>query len=232
MAETAAGPGPVRLSVVIPTAGPEPTLAACLEGLRLGRAWDGEMEIVLAVAGDGRAAAAGVRIVASASGRGLQLGSGARAARGAWLLFVHADTVLAPGWADEAAAFMTDPANTERAATFRFALDDRSGAARRLEAMVAWRCRALGLPYGDQGLLISRAFYDRLGGFAHLPLMEDVAFVRRIGRTRLHFFETAALTSAARYRRAGYIRRSARNLGCLALYFLGVPPRLIVRLYG
>ena len=238
MAETAAGPGPVRLSVVIPTVGPEPTLAACLEGLRPARAWGEEIEIVLAAAEDESAATAraaqamGARIVASVRGRGLQLGAGARAARGAWLLFVHADTLLAPGWAEEAAAFMADPANVERAGAFRFALDDPAPAARRLEAMVAWRCRALGLPYGDQGLLISRAFYDRLGGFAHLPLMEDVAFARRIGRARLHFFDTAALTSAARYRRAGYAWRSARNLGCLALYFLGVPPRLIVRLYG
>ena len=112
------------------------------------------------------------------------------------------------------------------------ALDDPKAAARRLEVMVAWRCRVLGLPYGDQGLLISRAFHDRLGGFSDQPLMEDVALVRRIGRARLRFFETAALTSAARYRRAGYAWRSARNLGCLALYFLGVPPRWIVPLYG
>ncbi|MEE8246899.1 MAG: glycosyl transferase family 2, partial [Alphaproteobacteria bacterium] len=89
-----------------------------------------------------------------------------------------------------------------------------------------------GLPYGDQGLLIHRDLYSRVGGFRPLPLMEDVDIVRRIGARRLVVLEAAALTSAARYRRAGYLRRSLRNLACLGLYFLGVPPRLLVRLYG
>jgi hypothetical protein len=61
--------------------------------------------------------------------------------------------------------------------------------------------------------------------------MEDVDLVRRIGRARLSVLDCAATTSAARYG-AGYARRSARNLACLALYIAGVPPRLIVRLYG
>ncbi len=237
MTEKTAGPGPVRLSVVIPTVGSEPSLAACLAGLRAAPAWTEETEIIVAAAGETgatapTAAAAGARVLTTERGRGLQLGTGARAARGEWLLFVHADTVLEPGWAEEARAFMAKPGNRERAGAFHLTLDDPAAAARRLETLVAWRCRVLALPYGDQGLLISRHFYDRLGGFPHLPLMEDVALVRRIGRARLHFFQTAALTSAARYRHAGYVWRSARNLGCLALYFLGVPPRLIAQLYG
>ena len=232
--ETTGASGSPRLSVVIPTAGAEPSLPACLAGLGLGEA---EIEVIVAAAdADAEtaraAAAAGARVVATERGRGHQLSAGARVARGTWLLFVHADTVLGAGWNEEAEAFIAEPGNRERAGVFRLTLDDRAAAARRLEAMVAWRSRALGLPYGDQGLLISRDFYDRLGGYAALPLMEDVALVRRIGRARLRHFETAALTSAARYRRAGYLRRSARNLSCLALYFLGVPPRWIVRLYG
>ena len=227
----------VALTVVIPTVGPEPHLAACLDGLRAAPARREETEIVVAAAGGSEAtartaAATGATVLTTERGRGLQLSAGAAAARGTWLLFIHADTVLGAGWAAEAGAFMAEPRNQARAGAFRLTLDDPAPAARRLEAMVAWRCRALGLPYGDQGLLISRDFYGRLGGFAHVPLMEDVALVRRIGRARLHLFETAALTSAARYRRAGYIRRSARNLGCLALYFLGVPPRVIARVYG
>ena len=127
---------------------------------------------------------------------------------------------------------MAAAGSAQRAAVFRFVVDDEDVAARRLEALVAWRCRALGLPYGDQGLLIHRDLYRRVGGFRPLPLMEDVDIVRRIGARRLVVLEAAALTSAARYRRAGYLRRSLRNLACLGLYFLGVPPRLLVRLYG
>ncbi len=173
----------------------------------------------------------GARVVASPPGRGIQLAEGARQARGRWLLFLHADTVPGEGWAEAVFGYCGDPANGERAATFRFALDDTAPSARRLEAAVAWRTAALGLPYGDQGLLISRAFYDLLGGFRPLPLMEDVDFVRRIGRRRLDTLDVAAVTSAARYRKSGYLRRSGRNLFCLGLYFLGVPPAAIARIY-
>ena len=119
-----------------------------------------------------------------------------------------------------------------RTAHFAFALDDASPEARRLERLVAWRCRALALPYGDQGLLLSRALYEAVGGFRPLPLMEDVDLVRRLGRRRLVALPVPAVTSAGRWRREGWRRRSARNLACLSLWFMGVPPRLIARLYS
>jgi hypothetical protein len=173
----------------------------------------------------------GAQTVAAPRGRGSQLAAGAAHANGEWLLFLHADTVLPGDWADAVRSFIADPVNACRAATFTFALDDPRPQARRVERAVAWRCRALGLPYGDQGLLISRAFYRELGGFRSLPLMEDVDLVRRIGRGRLVLLPAAAITSAARYRSGGYILRPIRNLACLGLYFLGVPPQTIAWLY-
>ena len=122
--------------------------------------------------------------------------AGAEAASGQWLLFLHADTVLQAGWRSEAAQFMAEPGHETRAAVFRFALDDGSRWARWLEKAVAWRGRALCLPYGDQGLLIHRGFYHSLGGFRPLPLMEDVDLIRRIGCGRLRVLRSAALTSA------------------------------------
>ncbi|MDA0221230.1 MAG: glycosyl transferase family 2, partial [Proteobacteria bacterium] len=95
-----------------------------------------------------------------------------------------------------------------------------------------WRARRFGLPYGDQGLLIARDFYETLGGFRPLPIMEDVDLVRRIGKARLTTLQGHVTTSAARYRRSGYTVRMLRNLACLTLYFAGLPPRLIARLYG
>jgi hypothetical protein len=88
------------------------------------------------------------------------------------------------------------------------------------------------LPYGDQGLLIAHGLYDAVGGFAAIPLMEDVDLVRRLGRRRLAPIAATAVASAHRYRSAGYLRRPLRNLFCLSLYFAGVPPRRIARLYG
>ncbi len=223
------------LSIVIPTLNAARALPNTLRALAVpGPHRSCEVLAVDGGSSDGTAAIAedhGARVVESAPGRGTQLSEGARHAGGRWLLFLHADTVPERGWADAVFRHCGDPANRERAATFRFALDDSSRAARRLEAIVAWRTAALGLPYGDQGLLISRGFYDSLGGFRPLPLMEDVDIVRRIGRRRLDVLDVAAVTSAVRYRRAGYLRRSGRNLVCLGLYFLGVPPGAIARLY-
>lgn len=223
------------LSIVIPALNAGAVLARTLDAVAPSRPEPGrEILVVDGGSSDGTAAVArrrGARVIATAPGRGRQLAEGARQARGDWLLFLHADTAPADGWADAVSTYCGDPANRERAATFRFALDDRARAARRLEAIVAWRTRRLGLPYGDQGLLISRPFYDALGGFRPLVLMEDVDLVRRIGRRRLDSLDVAAVTSAVRYRRAGYVRRSGRNLCCLALYFLGVPPRAIARFY-
>ena len=224
------------LSMVIPTLDSADCLARCLAPLD---AADNDIEVIVVDGGSrdgtpGLAESLGARVVTSAAGRGTQLIAGAAAARGRWLLFLHADTRLAEGWRDAAEGFM-DAASApldDRAAVFRYTLDDDSPAARRLEILVDWRCRLLGLPYGDQGLLISRGFYDELGGFRPLPLMEDVEIIRRIGRRRLVMLDAAALTSAARYRRDGYLRRTARNLICLALYFLGLSPSSLVRLYG
>jgi rSAM/selenodomain-associated transferase 2 len=226
-----------KLSIVIPTLNAADTLGAAIAALGDAVGVGSEAEIIVVDGGsvDGTpalAASCGAQVIATPPGRGGQLAVGAQAARREWLLFLHADTILEPGWPRAIEHFISKHENETRAATFRFALDDDSAAARRLEKLVAWRCRRLGLPYGDQGLVIARAFYDRLGGFRPLPLMEDVDFVRRIGRRRLDMLDARAVTSAARYRRNGWLLRSARNLCCLTLYFLGLPPRLIQRLYA
>ncbi|MGQ0664222.1 MAG: TIGR04283 family arsenosugar biosynthesis glycosyltransferase [Pseudomonadota bacterium] len=222
------------LSIVIPTldaAGSiEATLAALAEAAGL------DHEIVVSDGGslDGTLAGAarrGARVIEGPRGRGRQLSRGAQAAAGEWLLFLHADTRPAPGWSAVVSEFCADERNRDRAGYFRLVFDDPSPAARRLEAMVRLRCRLLALPYGDQGLIVARATYEAVGGFKPLPLMEDVELVRRLGRRRLVALEHAAITSAARYRRDGWLRRPLRNLFCLALYFAGLDPARIARLY-
>lgn len=221
------------LSIVLPTRDDAATLGRALAAL----SGSGLAQEILVVDGGSRdftgavARRHGARVVDSPPRRGEQLGRGASEAAGDWLLFLCADTVLAPGWAAALGDFMADPANARRAAHFRLVLDDPSPAARRLERWVGWRCRRLGLPDGGQGLALSRAFYDELGGYPPLPLMEDVALARRIRRDRLVELPVGALTSARRYREGGWLLRPLRGLACLALHRAGLPPALIARLY-
>lgn len=228
------------ISVVIPTLNAEEGLPACLTAL-VSAAVDGMVREVIVVDGGSSdrtlkiVEQAGAELVRSAPGRGEQLVAGAAIARQPWLLFLHADTVLEPGWEREVATVMerVDTGRREpTAAAFRFTLDDDGLWPRMIEAGVAIRCALCRLPYGDQGLLISRTLYQKAGGYSRLPLMEDVDLARRIGRRRITVLRSRAVTSAARYRRDGYFRRSVRNLSCLTLYFLWVPPRVIARLYG
>jgi rSAM/selenodomain-associated transferase 2 len=219
--------------VIIPTLNAVATVPGLMEQLRASAL---VKEIVVVDGGSSDETAtiartAGVRVIAAARGRGIQLAAGAGAATGDWLLFLHADCRLSPDWEAAVAAFLTAPEATSRAGHFDLALDDTAPAARRLERFVAWRCRVLALSYGDQGLLIARSLYRAIGGFAPLPLMEDVDLVRRLGRRRLARIGAQCISSPRRYRREGYWRRPLRNLFCLLLYFAGVPPDRIVRLY-
>jgi hypothetical protein len=127
---------------------------------------------------------------------------------------------------------MRGKGNALKGAYFTFALDDASEAARRVEILANWRARTFGLPYGDQGLLMSRSLYNSLVGFLDIPIMEDVDMVRRIGKRNLVELPATATTSAERYRRDGYLWRPLKNLSILSLYFMGVSPRQLVKLYG
>ncbi len=228
------------ITVIVPTLNAETSLAATLTSLVPG-AVDGVVRQVIIVDGGSSdrtlriAEDSGADIIRSEPGRGQQLQAGAKAAKFPWLLFLHADTMLDPGWEREVGTFIERVdigQRPESAAAFRFALDDMGFLPRVIEAGVAVRCTLLRLPYGDQGLLIPRRLYDEIGGFKAMPLMEDVDIVRRLGRSRTLILRTQAVTSAMRYKRDGYLRRAARNLTCIGLYFLRAPMPLIVRLYG
>ena len=220
------------ISVVIPSLNAATALPACLaalvEGLQAGLI----REVILSDGGstDGTRALAegwGGEVVSGAPSRGGQLRRGCDAAQGAWLLVLHADTVLAPGWSDAVQDHMARGA--AGAGWFRLRFDQR-GLAPRLVASWANLRSALGLPYGDQGLLLPRALYDAVGGYPDQPLMEDVALARAL-RGRLTRLDGIAVTSAEKYRRQGWLRRGGRNLWTLARYAMGVSPEALAESY-
>ncbi|MDX2224427.1 MAG: TIGR04283 family arsenosugar biosynthesis glycosyltransferase [Rhodospirillaceae bacterium] len=226
-------PNGFDLSVIVPALN---AAAALPQSLAAVRACPDVAQVIVSDGGsaDGTVEAArqaGAQVVTAARGRGAQMAAGAGAAVAPWLLFLHADTVLQPGWSVAARAFMDDPAHADHAGYFSLRFDDDAPAARRLERIVAWRCRWLALPYGDQGLLIRRAVYERIGGFRPLPIMEDVDLIQRIPRTARIGLDGVALTSARRYRQEGYLMRPARNVICQAFWRLGVPAVTVARWY-
>jgi rSAM/selenodomain-associated transferase 2 len=223
------------LTIIIPTLNAAHDLAQTLAVLRR-EAETLPFEVIVADGGSVddtalAAASGGAIFLPVARGRGRQMAEATKDASGDWFLFLHADTRPQGQWAQAVHEFMTDGRNGLRAGYFRFALDDDSRAARFMERVVLWRCRLFGLPYGDQGLLISKSYYLQLGGYKSIPLMEDVHLMRRIGRARCRMLPATAITSAAKYRRDGYVVRPLRNLLCLGLYAAGVPPRYITSLY-
>jgi len=223
------------ISVVIPTLNAERTLQRALAPLVPAAVKGLVREVVVADCGSTDrtlelADDAGANIIRTEQGRGVQLAAGCAAARGDWLLVLHADTALADDWEVAVAGHMQGHA--DKAGWFRFALDDRGLRARLWEQGVALRCGLLSLPYGDQGLLISKALYEQVGGYRSLPLMEDVDLVRRLGARRLRRLDAKALTSAERYRRDGYLGRTARNAVLLARYLAGADPERLARAYA
>jgi rSAM/selenodomain-associated transferase 2/rSAM/selenodomain-associated transferase 1 len=168
------------------------------------------------------------RAVTGARGRASQMNAGAAIARGEALLFLHADSRLdAVGLAALRQAFL---AGGFAIGCFRFALDSDTWWAKVIEFGAARRVALLRMPYGDQGLFLSRTTFERLGGFRVLPVMEDadlVARARRLGPLRVLY--QPMVTSARRWHREGWFRRTAWNYVLAGAYLSGVSPAWIAR---
>jgi rSAM/selenodomain-associated transferase 2 len=221
------------LSVVIPTLNAEAALRESLPGVFEGVAAGLVCDLVITDGGSedetvALAEAVGAHVVTGAAGRGGQLRRGCAAARGAWLLVLHADTHLPSGWVDVVEAALADP---DRAGAFRLSFRARGLAPRIVAGWANLRSRVFRLPYGDQGLLLSREVYDRSGGYPDIPLMEDVALARALGR-RVRLLPATVSTSADRYVAQGWATRGAGNLWRLVRYLAGVSPERLSRGYS
>jgi glycosyltransferase involved in cell wall biosynthesis len=186
------------ISVIVPTLNVQATLPRCFNSLIAATVHGVVREVIVADGGSSDdtlaiADAAGARIKKGGKSRASQLCAGAAAARHEWLLFLQPGTALDPGWEVEAEAFIAR-SSLERpsAAAFRFGLDEFDSGPRRAETLAALRCWLFKLPYGDQGLLITRRFYKQLGGYRERA-REDIDLVRRIGARRLVMLRSRAV---------------------------------------
>ncbi|MFN8062593.1 MAG: TIGR04283 family arsenosugar biosynthesis glycosyltransferase [Vicinamibacterales bacterium] len=172
-----------------------------------------------------------VRWLSGPVGRGAQMNVGARAARGRWIVFLHADTELAAGWT-RAVSSLEHETNVA-GGSFRLALRSTAWQARAIEWGVAWRVRLFDLPYGDQAIFVRRNVFWSLGGYREMALMEDVDLVRRLRKAGydMRALPLTATSSARRWERDGWWYRSCVNVALVSLFTLGVAPRRLAPIY-
>lgn len=225
----------VRFSVIIPVLGEQERIGLCLKSLRTQGFIDSRQVIVV----DGDPAGSTIDFVRegdvlclkSAAGRARQMNAGAAVAEGDILLFLHADTTLPPGGLEKISRIMA--ARHCVGGAFDLAIDSNSLFLRYIARRASFRSRLNRVPYGDQAIFIDRAYFDNLGGFKDIPIMEDVDLMRRIKRDRrkIHIFRDRVITSARRWEAEGPLYTTVRNQCLMLLYCLGVSPEKLSRFY-
>lgn len=225
-----------RVSIIIPVLNEQAHIQTCLKNLRAQGPGDSRQIIVV----DGDPEGGTIEVIrdgdvlclTSAPGRGRQMNTGAAVADGEILLFLHADTLLPAGALEKISHIMATGKHVGGA--FDLAIDSKRLFLKYIAFRARWRSRQNRIPYGDQAIFIRREYFERLGGFSEIPIMEDVDLMRRIKRDRqkIHILRDRVLTSSRRWEAEGPLYTTLRNQLLMLFYYLGVRPERLSRFYG
>ena len=221
-----------RLSVIIPALDEAREIGATVDAAARVR---GGAEVIVVDGGSADetvavARAHGARVIESPRGRGAQMHAGALAARGEVFWFLHADTLAPSDAAECIERALRDPRAV--GGNFRIRFDGASGAARFLTWLYP-RLRLLGLAYGDSGLFVRRAAYERAGGFRPFPIFEDLDLLRALWKQgRFVQADGYVVTSSRRFEGRSFPLIFARWSLLQCLYWLGVSPHTLARFYA
>ncbi len=219
------------ISVIVPTLNESSTIRTTLERIAAVRGL-GEIIVVDGGSSDGTqnlVCSHGVRLIETSRGRGNQLHAGAVAAAGEILWFVHADTHPPEDASEHIRAALADPAVVGGNFAIRF------DGVRRAASLLTWlypHLHWLGLCYGDSGIFVRRAAYEKVGGFRPFPVFEDLDLLRRLRRVgRLSRLPATVTTSSRRFEDRSFILTFVWWSVLQVLFWLHVPPRILGRLY-
>lgn len=221
-----------EISIVIPALNEADSIAATLDALEYG---DENIEIILVDGGSADATVSiaenyNVKILHSPQrGRGRQLQIGAQAASGEVLWFVHADTIAPPNAIFEIKRALKNPGMGGGNFTIRF--DGERFAAKFLTWLYP-KLNFLGLIYGDSAIFARRDVYRRTGGFKDFPIFEDLDFVERLRVAgEIVTLSAVVTTSSRRFEKKSFLLIFARWTILQILYWLGVSPETLVKIY-
>ncbi|HEC03422.1 MAG TPA: glycosyltransferase [Phycisphaerales bacterium] len=167
----------------------------------------------------------------SGKGRARQMNAGAEVARGRVLIFLHADTTLPDEALKKISRVLENPDYVGGA--FDLRIDSDTLFLRYISMRASHRSRWNRLPYGDQAIFLRREYFNRIGRFRDIPLMEDVELMRRIKRDgkKIYILPDKVTSSARRWQRDGAIYTTVRNQVLVALFHLGVNPSRLAKYY-
>lgn len=182
-----------------------------------------------------------IKILSSKKGRGKQLQTGALAATGDYLLFLHIDSFLmTDSFSQQFQDYYKTNNNNYTLGFFKLNFDSLTLSAKLLAKAVALRIKYWQLPYGDQGLLVAKKLYQKIGGYnPEFPIMEDVDFIARFKKFTkknkkkavFYQFQITITTSFDKYLKSGFLKQIGKNLLCLLLFKLRIHPKTIQKIY-
>jgi rSAM/selenodomain-associated transferase 2 len=220
-----------KLSIIIPVLNEADTIESTLSHL------EGVDNLEIIVVGGGStdgtvdlARSWGAKVIQTRQGKAIQMNSGAAAAKGEVLVFLHADTRMPKDFVHHIHSALSQ--KNVVAGAFRLSIDSRAAGIRFIERMTDLRSRLLQLPYGDQALFMKKSIFEAIGGFADLPIMEDFILVRRLRRMgKIAILPAAVITSPRRWLHFGILKTWWVNQMIIIAFYLGIPPERLARWY-
>jgi len=235
MEHTHRRPGEYKISIIVPVLNEQGQINSFLEKIK-DQNYDGNFEVII-VDGDSHGGTinavrdTSVICTTSPKGRGQQMNAGAVMARGEILIFLHADTILPDNALGKISRALQDTDYVGGA--FDLKIDSDRLFLKYISVRASLRSRWNRIPYGDQAIFLKKKYFDEIGGFKEIPLMEDVDLMRRIKKDgkKIIILSDKVTTSARRWESDGALYTTIRNQVLVRLFYLGVSPHKLAKYY-